>query len=295
MLTGIEHHDLGAAAADVDDSQGLLDRPAGRGAEQVEQGLLLVAEDVERDARRLLDRDDHPTRVGRPAQGLGGHERNATGAERPSALGVADELRDQDVAVRRGDGAERFDGVAQAELDRLVGERVDAVADDLGDEEVDGVRPDIDGGVDARAGLRAQLPAAFGAGTDGFAAGAFARGGFRAGTPGAGGSAGATSGNGSRSASTRRSVATSVRAASSRDASFASRSRAASSAPSTVAMSRGRSDAFPSRFRFFLPDFFAMALVLSPLATAPRLVRASLHPPGCGRRPRGAGNALTIP
>ncbi len=180
--------DLDASPADVDDRQGRVDRLAGRRSEQVEQPLLLVAQDVERDAGRSLDGRDDCAGVCGATERLGADEGDLIDAERPGAPGVAHKESDELLAEGTRDRPVDVHGVPEAEEDRLVGERVEVVPVDGRDQQVDGVRADVDGAEDrVRAGA-AQRSGAPVRGTRtrraargrGFAAAGFAAAGFAA-------------------------------------------------------------------------------------------------------------------
>ena len=147
---GARLHDdhLDASAADIDDRQRRLDRPAGRRSEQVEQRLLLVAQDVERDARRRLDGRDDRAGVRGAAERLGADEGHVAGTEVTGALGVVRQQSDQLLAGGAGDRPPGVHGVSETEEDRLIGERVELVPVDGRDQQVDRVRADVDGAED---------------------------------------------------------------------------------------------------------------------------------------------------
>ena len=66
---GTDERELAAAAADVDDEEIALDLRTTGDAEQREQRLFLVTQDVERDAGAGVDLGDDAGRVGEPASG----------------------------------------------------------------------------------------------------------------------------------------------------------------------------------------------------------------------------------
>jgi ABC-type branched-subunit amino acid transport system ATPase component len=135
---------LGGAAADVDDADLAQRRVAERrgGAEERVPRLLLAAEDVDLDARLLLDAGQQLVAVGRLA--------DRVGADRPDRLGAA--LAGQPHLL--GDGAGHLGRLAGRDLAlrAQAGERpllhdlAEPPVGDLGDEQPGRVRPDVDAG-----------------------------------------------------------------------------------------------------------------------------------------------------
>ncbi len=93
-----------------------------------------MIQDVERDAGRSLHGGhDRPAVGGAPEQ-LGPHEGDLPGAESPGPLGIAGELGHELAPERLRDRSVLLDGVAEPDEHRLVGQRVEAMARNPGDE-----------------------------------------------------------------------------------------------------------------------------------------------------------------
>ena len=150
---GLDHHDLGAAAADVDHEQRRLDGAAAGHADEREEALLVVVDDVERDARSRRDRLHHGGGVVGPAHGLGPDDGDRAGGELPGRLGVARDRLDELLARVRPEPAVGADAIAEAQEGGFVEQRDDAMVADRGDQEVDAGRADVDRGGDHGAGL----------------------------------------------------------------------------------------------------------------------------------------------
>jgi hypothetical protein len=143
---------------------------------------------VERDAGRRFDGRNDCARVCGATERLGADEGHVAGTEVTGAPGVLRQQSDQLLACGARDRPLRVHGVSEAEEDRLIGERVEVVPADGRDQQVDGVRADVDGAEDrvrAGAAQRSGAPVR-GAGRDvrrgvaGFAAAGFAAAGFAA-------------------------------------------------------------------------------------------------------------------
>ncbi len=141
---GVDDAELRAAAADVDDERLVGDRHALGHADDREVRLLLVREDVERRTGRLGRVTDDRACIGRATDRFGPEERDVGRAERTGGLGVAREVRRE---VRPGRAAKEStvdDGRSEPEERRFIGQRLQMMADQLGDEEVDRIRAEVD-------------------------------------------------------------------------------------------------------------------------------------------------------
>ena len=88
--------------------------------------------------------------VGCPAQRLGAEERDFGNAQSTCRLHVPDKRGDELGATGRAERLSVVDGIAEAEEHRLVDERLQPVAVNRGDEQVNRVRAEIDGRPEAR-------------------------------------------------------------------------------------------------------------------------------------------------
>ena len=153
-LARSDDHDLGAATADVDDHDIVLDgHPAGH-AEQREDALLVMLQDVDWDPRGLGDLRDHPMGIGGAAQGLRGHDRDIDRAQAPGDVDLRLERAHQLVPGVFPQELARAQVVAEAEERRFVVDRLQPMPVHLGDQQVDRRRPDVDGGADERVLVR---------------------------------------------------------------------------------------------------------------------------------------------
>jgi hypothetical protein len=151
----VRPHDceLGAAATDVHDEQLLLDPPTERHAEQVEPGFLLVRQHVERRAGRSLDLAHDPRRIGRQPERFRAEEGRGARARPGGDCGVAGERLGQPRAAVPAEWCPVMERRPEADERGLVMEDVHAVRDDLGDDQVDGVRAKVDAGPDPARGF----------------------------------------------------------------------------------------------------------------------------------------------
>ena len=140
--------ELAAAASYVDDEHLRAHAAALGHAEQREHRLLLRLDDVEGDVGARLGLADERHRVESPTDRLRADDRQRAGPEPSRRGGVAREGVDDVETSAWPDPSVARDTVAQAEEHGLVDERFDAVAGDSGDEQVDAVRADVDGGTD---------------------------------------------------------------------------------------------------------------------------------------------------
>ena len=90
--------------------------------------------------------------IGRPAERFGSDEADPLGTESAGGLGVSDECGNQLRPLGRPEGPGQIDPVAKAEEDRLVDDRLEAVAGHDGDEEMHRVGTDVDPRGGERAG-----------------------------------------------------------------------------------------------------------------------------------------------
>ena len=145
---GVADHDLDAAAAEVEAQRrrGLEQHARPHGPED-ELGLAVAADDLDRHARLGLDAVDDVVavggaadRAGRAGQGLGRAGGFGEQAEPPHGV-------DRGVGGGLGDAAPPADDVAEAEHLLLPHQRLEVpVRVDLGDEQVERVRPQVEGG-----------------------------------------------------------------------------------------------------------------------------------------------------
>ena len=82
--------------------------------------------------------------IGRAADRFGPEERDVGRAERARGLGVASEVRRKVRPSRPAEEPAVDDGRPEPEERRFVGQRLQAVAAQLGDEEMDRIRAEID-------------------------------------------------------------------------------------------------------------------------------------------------------
>ena len=145
---GLGDDELAAAAADVDDERVRPHTAAPGHAEERQHRLLVVVEDVQGDVGARLDLPDERRRVIGAADGLGADDGDLLGPE-PVRRGRVARQRVHDVAAGlRADLAVPRDAIAQAEEHRLVEQRLDAMARDRRDQQVDAVGTDVDRGAD---------------------------------------------------------------------------------------------------------------------------------------------------
>ena len=146
-VVGAEH-ELGGSATDVDDEVGRRRVEVGGRAEERERGLFLTGEELGRDAERVERGGEEVVAVGRVARrarGRGAHAFDAVLVDRAAVLAQhVDRALDRLRRERTGavDAlAEARDAHAPVERAQL---RVAARPVDVGDEQTDRVRPDVD-------------------------------------------------------------------------------------------------------------------------------------------------------
>ena len=139
-----DDHELRAPAADVHDEQVGIDHATGRRAEQRQQPLLAMIDDVERNAGRVLHGDDHRPGVRGAPHGLRPHERDSHGAKPTRGGRVGGKRRNQRSAHLRRDQPPGIDRGPQPEQRRFVEERRDTMPVHAAHEQVGRVRADID-------------------------------------------------------------------------------------------------------------------------------------------------------
>ncbi len=145
---GPDRHELAAPAADVDDEDVVLDRPALGDTDQHKERLFFVTEHVQRDTGGRIDLGDDPGGVGEPSQWLRANEGDG---RRPGLAGIPSVSR-KCVSELQPPGAPQetapFDGRAEPEKDGLVDQRLYPMVDDPGDQQVDGGRAQVHGRAD---------------------------------------------------------------------------------------------------------------------------------------------------
>ena len=145
--------ELRAAATDVDDDRLDRDRPPAGHADEGQEGLLLVGQDVNGRAGRGLDLGAGAAGVGGAAEGLGGDELDRRRAELPGGRHVASERVGECPAQRSAEHPGGIDRATESQERRFVVDRDQVVAvADLRDQQMHGGRPEVDRSTDPRLG-----------------------------------------------------------------------------------------------------------------------------------------------
>ena len=140
----VDDAELGAAAADVDDQRLVGDRhPLGH-ADEREVGLLLVRQDVERRSGRQPDLVHDRGGIGGPPDRLRAEERDVAGTQAASRLGIAAEGRGELGARGAPEEPALDDRRAEPEEDGFVDQRLESMARDRRDEEMDRIGTEVD-------------------------------------------------------------------------------------------------------------------------------------------------------
>ena len=145
-----DDHEFAAPATDIDDHEVRGRLPPVGHPEKREIALFRVAENVERDERRLLDVANGELRVLRPSQRLGGDERDRGGTEVPGDTGEPTERGAQLGPLHPAEPATLIDGGTEPDERRFVEDRLEPMASHDGDEEMDRVGAGVGGGRDHR-------------------------------------------------------------------------------------------------------------------------------------------------
>ena len=145
-----DHQNLAAAASDVDENGLSADGLPGLDPEEREQCLFVGSENLNLNADPAADRGHHSRAVGGPSQRIRGDDRQGRRSVAAGQRVIALENVGQLQGRLRAQFAPRVHRGAESQRDRFVDDRDEAMAVDLGHEEVHGVRPDIDGGTDRR-------------------------------------------------------------------------------------------------------------------------------------------------
>jgi hypothetical protein len=109
-----------------------------------------VAEDLEWDPGSLLDGCHDPRSVRRPAQWLRADERGRRGAQVGGGRRVSTKRVSELVARLRTERTPGIDRGPETQEDRFVDQWTESMPGDDGDEDMDRVRSEVDGGADGR-------------------------------------------------------------------------------------------------------------------------------------------------
>ena len=142
---GDEH--LRAPTAGIDDRDVAQDRPARLDPDEGHERFLLVAEDRDVHARGGADLGDDRRGVRGPPERIGAHDRDGLGADRPGSPDERHQRLDE-CSARGRERAAEVQLASEAEIGGFVEAHLEAVTPDLGDEEVDRIGADVDGGGD---------------------------------------------------------------------------------------------------------------------------------------------------
>ena len=142
---------LGRAATDVDDEGLVGHRQALGHADDRQERLLLVGQDVERRPRGGLDVVDDPGGVRRATDRLRAQDGDGRRPVAAGDPGVALERGGQLIAGAPAEEPALGDRRAEPEEDGLVVDELEMVADDARDQQVDRIRAEVDGSADGRA------------------------------------------------------------------------------------------------------------------------------------------------